>query len=209
MKVIQQSATLLECKRSNLIALIAAIALTVAGAALLVWGLVKGQGNYAWLGGLIVLAIGVITLLVTRSITLTIDKSSKRVRIQRHNLVRGTLESTTPFAEIREVVVDERLRQRTSTSNNNEPREQFCYNLIFQKHNGNQEAIDITPASSTTVNGFSTDRFEKNNKVMELGNLVASYIGVPCIDRRVATFGEAANLVENVLSTIRAGQKPQ
>ena len=209
MKITQHSSTLLECKRSNWIALIASIGLSSAGLGLCIWGSVKGQGNYAWLGGLIVFAIGVITLLVTRSITLTIDKSSKLVRIKRHNLVRGTLESTIPFSEIREVVVDERLRQRASSSNDDGPREQFCYNLIFQKQNGNQEAIDITPASSTTINGFSTDRFEKNNKVMALGNLVASYIGVPCLDRRVATFGEAANLVENVLSTIRSGQKPQ
>ncbi len=209
MKVIHQTTTLLECKRSNWFALITAFVLTIAGVTWFAWGLVKGQGNFTWLGGLIVLAIGVITLLVTRSITLTIDKSSKRIRIQLHNLVRGTLETITPFADVREVVVDEKLRRRTSSSNNNVPREQFCYNLIFQKHDGHQEAIDITPASSITVNGFSTDRFEKNNKAMELGNLVANYIGVPCIDRRVATFGEVANLVENVLSTIQAGQKPK
>lgn len=209
MKVIQQTTTLLECKRSNWIALLSALVLTVAGAGLLVWSLVKAQGSYLWVAGLIALAIGVITLLVTRSITLTIDKSSKRVKIQRHNLVRGTLETNFPFSDTREIVVDERIRQRTQTSNNNGPGEQFCYYLIFQKQNGNQEAIDITPTSSTTVNGFSTDRFEKNNKVMELGNLIASYLGVPCIDRRVATFGEAANLVENVLSTIRGEQKPK
>lgn len=209
MKVIQQTATLLVCKRSNLIALIVAFVLSVAGLGLLIWGLVRGQGNFAWLGGLIALIIGVIAVLVTRSVTLTVDKSLKRIRIERHNIVRGTIDKTLPFAEIREVVVDERLRQKVRTSNNNSPGEQFCYNLIFQQQNGNQEAIDITPASSTTINGFSTDRFQKNNQVMELGNLVASYIGVPCIDRRVPTFGEAANLVESVLSTIRAGQKPQ
>jgi len=208
MKVIQQTTTLLVCKRSNLIALLVAIFLSIAGLGLLIWGLVKGQGNFAWLGGLLALAIGVIAVLVTRSITLTVDKSAKRLQIQRHNIVRGTIETTIPFADVREVVVDERLRQNVRTSNDNGPREQFCYNLIFQQHNGNQEAIDITPATSTTINGFSTDRFQKNNRVMELGNLVASYIGVPCVDRRAATFGEAVNLVENVLSTIRSGQKP-
>lgn len=184
-----------------------ALVLTIGGAALLIWGLTKGQGNYAWLGGLIALAIGVLTLLITRSVTLTVDKSMKRVRIQRHNLVLGTKETEFPFNETREVVVDERVRRSTSSSNS-EPREQFTYFLIFQKHNGMQEAIDITPVSSTAINGISTDRFVKNNQVMELGNLVASYIGVPCIDKRVPTFGEAANLVGNVLSTIRAGQKP-
>jgi len=81
--------------------------------------------------------------------------------------------------------------------------------LIFQKQNGTQEGIDITPARSTTVNGISTDRFVKNNKVIELGNLIANYIGVPCIDRRVATFGEMANVVDSVMNTIRSGQKPQ
>jgi hypothetical protein len=209
MKVIQQTTTLLECKRSNWIALITAFVLTFGGATWFAWALVKGQGNFAWLGGLIVLAIGVITLLVTRSTTLSIDKSLKRVIIQRYNPVRGTQESTIPFADLREVVVDAQLHHKRSSSNNNEPREMFRYHLIFQQHNGNQEAIDITPASSTTVNGFSTDRFEKNNKVMELGNRIATFIGVPCIDRRAPTFGEAANLVENVLSTIRAGQKPK
>lgn len=208
MKVTQQTTMLLECKRSNWIALISAFLLIVGGATWLVWALVKGQGNFAWLAGLILLAIGVLTVLFTRSITLTVDKSLKRVCIQRFNPVRGTLECTIPFADLREVVVDAQRYHRRSSSNNDEPREMFRYHLIFQQHNGNQQGIDITPAVSTTVNGFSTDRFEKNNQVMELGNLVAAFIGVPCVDRRAPTFGDAANLVENVLSTIRTGQKP-
>jgi hypothetical protein len=86
--------------------------------------------------------------------------------------------------------------------------EQFCYYLIFQKKDGTQEGIDITPASSTAINGINTDRFVKNNQVMELGNLVASYLEVPCLDRRPATFGDVASVVENVFSAIRSGQKP-
>lgn len=206
MKVIQQTTTLLECKRSNWLGLIIALLLILGGAGFLIWSLLNAQRNYTWLIGLIPLAIGLIVFLVSQSVTLTIDKSTKSIRILRHNVIRGTLEATIAFADTREVIVDERIHHNTNSSGDS--REQFHYFLIFQKHDGTQEGIDVTPATSTTINGFSTNRFIKNNKVMELGNLIASYVGVPCIDRRAPTFGEAANLVETVLSNIRSGQKP-
>lgn len=206
MKIIQQTSTLLECKRSNWIVLLITFLLILGGAGFLVWSFLNARGSYVWLLGLIPLGVGLIVLFVTQSITLTIDKSSKTTRIIRHNLVRGSFELIIPFPEIREVIVDERIGQRTNSSS--ETREQFLYFLIIQKKDGTQEGIDITPAISTNVNGFSTYRFMKNNKAMELGNLIASYIGVPCIDRRAPTFSEAANLVEDVLSKIRSPQKP-
>ncbi len=207
MKIIEQTPTTLICKRPNLIAHIAAIGVTAVGMGLLIGALIAPDKIH-WLWGTIALGIGLVSLLIVRSLTINIDKQRKRVEIISRSLLLGTKEISLGFPEIREIVVDERInRTKIGNSENTAPTERFTYFLIFQLQNGMQHGLDITPAGSTAINGISTDRFEKNNRVMELGNSIASFIGVPCVDKRVATFGEMADAVENVIKQIKS-QKP-
>ncbi|MFM7606512.1 MAG: hypothetical protein ACKO8Z_15120 [Prosthecobacter sp.] len=203
MKVTTETESILELKHSNWFGLLLGIALVAYGLALLVGQLLAPIRN-VWIGGLVATGLGALIAVFQRFVMLTLDRGLRTVTIQSQGILGGGSHRAIEFSRIKEIIVDEQIVTRTTGGTQ---KERPIYNLVFHLTDGQMEAIDITPAMSTSVAGMSTDRFRKNNAVMVIGNKIAEFIGVPCTDRRPPTFGQAIEGIENIIRVAKGKQE--
>jgi len=203
MKVTTETESILELKHSNWFGLLLGIALVALGLALLVGQLLAPIRN-VWIGGLVATGLGALIAVFQRFVTLTLDRGLRTVTIQSQGILGGGSHRAIEFSRIKEIIVDEQIVTRTTGDTQ---KERPIYNLVFHLTDGQMEAIDITPAMSTSVAGMSTDRFRQNNAVMVIGNKIAEFIGVPCTDRRPPTFGQAIEGIENIIRAAKGKQE--
>ncbi len=202
MKITKDSPTYLECKKSGLFGYIFSIILMTGGLIGIMAMFMKSSSQ--WWIGLIALAIGILILFLTKSITLIADGNLKQVKIATKSLL-GENNHTYAFHDINEIVIEEdRQYERDSDGDR---KDKTSYVLIFNFHNGYQEAIDISSSSSNiSVGGVNISRFSKNNAVMNIGQRLGEVIGVPFNHKRrgdmdlgdvVNSVGEVIRLVKN------------
>jgi hypothetical protein len=199
MRVTQESPTLLEAHRDQWAPFIIGALLVAAGLGAIALHFTTQPGKNLWvLGGLLV-GFGAIVLGLVPRIHLSIDKDTGQFILRRTTLFLGTREVLVPLTDIREVVVDEQIQQRTDPNG----QDRMVYHLIFQMKDGTQQAIDITPSVQFNAGGLTSSRFVKNNKAMAVGNQIAAFIEVPCVDRRQATLGDMTNAIGQVIDAAR------
>ena len=85
MKITQDTQTYLECKKSALVGYIISGLLMVGGVAAMVFMLIQSSSQW-WLG-LIAEAIGILILLLNKSITLIADGNIRQIRIAKKSLL--------------------------------------------------------------------------------------------------------------------------
>ena len=172
MKITKDSPTYLECKKSALFGYILSIVLMIGGLVGAIIMFMKSSSQ--WWIGLIALAIGILILFLTKSITLIADGNIKQVKIATKSLL-GASDNAYAFNDIKEIVIEEdRQYERDSDGDR---KEKTSYVLIFNFHNGYQEAIDISSSSSNiSVGGLNISRFSKNNAVVMEGFLSDGFV---------------------------------
>jgi len=181
MKITQDTQTYLECKKSALVGYIVSGLLMVGGVIAVILMLIQSASQW-WLG-LIALAIGIAILLLNKSITLIADGNLRQIRIAKKSLL-GASDNSYSFNDIKDVMIEEdRDYDRNSDGDR---KEKITYVLIFNFNNGYQEAINLTPGSSSNVSvgGLNMSRFSQNNTVMKIGQRMAEVIGVPFNHKR-------------------------
>ena len=102
MKITQDSLTYLECKKSALFGYIFSIILMIGGIIGMIVMLMKSSSQ--WWIGLIALAIGILILFLTKSITLIADGNIKEVKIATKSLF-GASDNAYAFHDIKEIVI--------------------------------------------------------------------------------------------------------
>ena len=202
MKITQDSPTYLECKKSALFGYIFSIILMIGGIIGAIIMIMKSSSQ--WWIGLIALAIGILILFLTKSITLIADGNIKQVKIATKSLL-GASNNAYAFHDIKEIVIEEdRQYQRDSDGDR---KDKTSYVLIFNFHNGYQEALNLTPNSSSNiaVNGVNMSRFSQNNTVMKIGQRLAEVIGVPFNHKRRGDMdlGDVVNSVGELVRQVK------
>ena len=203
MKITQDTQTYLECKKSALVGYIVAGLLMIGGVVAVILMLIQSASD--WWFGLIALAIGIVILLLNKSITLIADGNLRQIRIAKKSLL-GASDNAYSFNDIKEVMIEEdRDYERDSDGDR---KERITYVLIFNFNNGYQEAIKLSSGSSNfSVGGINMSRFSQNNAMMRIGQRMAEVIGVPFNHKRrgdmdigdvVTSVGEVINQVKQV-----------
>ena len=202
MKIIQDSQTYLECKKSALFGYIFSIILMVGGVIGVIVMFMKSSSQ--WWIGLIALAIGILILFLTKSITLIADGNIKQVKIATKSLL-GASDNAYAFHDIKEIVIEEDRQYERASDGNRKDKTSFV--LIFNFHNGYQEAINLTSGSSSSISvgGVNMSRFSQNNAVMNIGQRLSEVIGVPFNHKRRGDMdlGDVVNSVGQVIKQVK------
>ena len=202
MKIIQDFPTYLECKKSALFGCIFSIILMVGGVIGVIVMFMKSSSQ--WWIGLIALAIGILILFLTKSITLIADGNIKQVKIATKSLL-GASDNAYAFHDIKEIVIEEDRQYERDSDGNRKDKTSFV--LIFNFHNGYQEAINLTSGSSSSISvgGVNMSRFSQNNAVMNIGQRLSEVIGVPFNHKRRGDMdlGDVVNSVGQVIKQVK------
>ncbi len=206
MKITQDTQTYLECKKSALVGYIISGLLMVGGVAAMVFMLIQSSSQW-WLG-LIAEAIGILILLLNKSITLIADGNIRQIRIAKKSLL-GASDNAYSFNDIKEVMIEEdRDYERDSDGDR---KERITYVLIFNFNNGYQEAINLTGGSSSNVSvgGINMSRFSQNNAMMRIGQRMAEVIGVPFNHKRRGDMdiGDVVSSVGEVIKQVKQAKQ--
>ena len=166
------------------------------------------KSSSQWWVGLIAVVIGILILFLTKSISLIADGNIKQVKIATKSLL-GASDNAYAFHDIKEIVIEEgRQYERDSDGDR---KDKTSYVLIFNFHNGYQEALNLTPGSSSNiaVNGVNMNRFSQNNAVMNIGQRLSEVIGVPFNHKRRGDmdFGEVVNSVGEVVRQVKQASR--
>ena len=203
MKITQDTQTYLECKKSALVGYIVAGLLMIGGVVAVILMLIQSASDW-WLG-LIALIIGVVILLLNKSITLTADGNVRQIRIAKKSLLSAS-DNAYSFNDIKEVMIEEdRDYERDSDGDR---KERITYVLIFNFNNGYQEAINLA-RSSSSVGGLNMSRFSQNNAVMRIGQRMAEVIGVPFNHKRRGDMdiGDVVSSVGEVIKQVKQAKQ--
>ena len=205
MKITQDNQTYLECKKSALVGYIVAGLLMIGGVVAVILMLIQSASDW-WLG-LIALIIGVVILLLNKSITLIADGNLRQIRIAKKSLL-GASDNAYSFNDIKEVMIEEdRDYERDSDGDR---KERITYVLIFNFNNGYQEAIKLSSGSSNfSVGGINMSRFSQNNAVMRIGQRMAEVIGVPFNHKRRGDMdiGDVVSSVGEVIKQVKQAKQ--
>lgn len=192
MKVASESPTLLVLKQSALSQIIFGVVFVIVGIALIPALFTKGL---VALVGLVFILIGVLMALFAKFLTLTIDKQSNKIDFKFKGLL-GTKQNNTAIDQVSEVVIQENYSRSSSNSSAN-----LNLTLIFYLKNG--ESIPLRMSSGSqgiSINGLPINIFSGRNKQIEIGNKIASFIGVPFKDNRPPTFQEMMGAVGQMIN---------
>ena len=206
MKITQDTQTYLECKKSALVGYIVSGLLMVGGVVAVI--LILMQSASQWWLGLIALVIGIVILLLNKSITLIADANVRQIRITKKSLL-GASDNSYSFNDIKDVMIEEdRDYDRDSDGDR---KERITYVLIFNFNNGYQEAINLTPGTSSNVSvgGLNMNRFSQNNVVMRIGQRMAEVIGVPFNHKRRGDMdiGDVVSSVGEVIKQVKQAKQ--
>ena len=206
MKITQDLQTYLECKKSALVGYIVAGLLMIGGVVAVILMLIQSASDW-WLG-LIALAIGVTVLLLNKSITLIADGNLRQIRIAKKSLL-GASDNAYSFNDIKEVMIEEDRDYERDSDGDRKMR--ITYVLIFNFNNGYQEAINLTPGTSSNVSvgGLNMSRFSQNNAVMRIGQRMAEVIGVPFNHKRRGDMdiGDVVSSVGEVIKQVKQAKQ--
>ena len=205
MKITQDTQTYLECKKSALVGYIVAGLLIIGGVVAVILMLIQSASD--WWFGLIALAIGIVILLLNKSITLIADGNLRQIRIAIKSLL-GASDNSYSFNDIKEVMIEEdRDYERDSDGDR---KERVTYVLIFNFNNGYQEAIKLSSGSSNfSVGGINMSRFSQNNAMMRIGQRMAEVIGVPFNHKRRGDMdiGDVVSSVGEVIKQVKQAKQ--
>ena len=203
MKITQDTQTYLECKKSALVGYIVAGLLMIGGVVAVILMLIQSASDW-WLG-LIALAIGVVILLLNKSITLIADGNLRQIRIAKKSLL-GASDNAYSFNDIKEVMIEEDRDYERDSDGDRKMR--ITYVLIFNFNNGYQEAINLK-RSSSSVGGINMSRFSQNNAVMRIGQRMAEVIGVPFNHKRRGDMdiGDVVSSVGEVIKQVKQAKQ--
>ena len=205
MKITQDTQTYLECKKSALVGYIVAGLLMIGGLVAVILMLIQSASD--WWFGLIALAIGIVILLLNKSITLIADGNLRQIRIAKKSLL-GASDNAYSFNDIKEVMIEEdRDYERDSDGDR---KERITYVLIFNFNNGYQEAIKLSSGSSNfSVGGINMSRFSQNNAMMRIGQRMAEVIGVPFNHKRRGDMdiGDVVSSVGEVIKQVKQAKQ--
>ena len=205
MKITQDNQTYLECKKSALVGYIVAGLLMIGGVVAVILLLIQSASDW-WLG-LIALIIGVVILLLNKSITLIADGNLRQIRIAKKSLL-GASDNAYSFNDIKEVMIEEdRDYERDSDGDR---KERITYVLILNFNNGYQEAIKLSSGSSNfSVGGINMSRFSQNNAMMRIGQRMAEVIGVPFNHKRRGDMdiGDVVSSVGEVIKQVKQAKQ--
>jgi hypothetical protein len=206
MKIIQDTPTYLECKKSALFGYIFSVILMVGGVIGVIVMLMKSSSQ--WWMGLIAVAIGILILFLNKSISLIADGNIKQVKIATKSILNAS-DNAYAFHDIKEIIIEEdRQYERDSDGDR---KDKTSYVLIFNFHNGYQKALNLTPSSSSNiaVNGVNMSRFSQNNAVMNIGQRLSEVIGVPFNHKRRGDmdFGDVVNSVGEVVRQVKQASR--
>ena len=202
MKIIQDTPTYLECKKSALFGYIFSVILMVGGVIGVIVMLMKSSSQ--WWIGLIAVAIGIIILFLNKSSTLIADGNIKQVKIATKSLLSAS-DNAYAFHDIKEVILEKDRQYERDSDGGRE--DKTSYVLIINFNNGYQEALNLSPSStaSISIGGLKMSRFSQNNAVMNIGQRLTEVIGVPFKHKRCEDMdiGDVVNSVSELVRQVK------
>lgn len=197
MKIVHETPTALVLKQKNYLGIFVGIIFFIVGTYLLISQGLKD--SKLLLIAIIFIFVSLLVVVLTKFITLTIDKSSGKITLTSKGLV-GQKSQDIALDQIQEIAIEESITQVTGNSGS---RNQPSYNLVFYLKDGQGIPIHIDSPTSFSVGGFPIGDYLGRNKIIELGNKIASFIGVPFKDSRPPT---VTDVISGVVNTIKNNQ---
>jgi len=198
MKVVTETPTLLVLKDRPISQVFMGIIFALIGIAIL--PMVIAKGIMFMLISLVFVVFGIAAIVLTKFLTITIDKSMNKVNFGFTSLL-GKKSQDIAIDQISEIVIQEMMTQNVALRTPNSPMYQnsaprLNFMLVFYLKDG--QGIPVSMGSSSggfSINGIFLNMFSGRNKKIEIGNKIASFIGVPFKDNRAPT-------ISNVISEI-------
>jgi hypothetical protein len=206
MKILRETQTQLILKQTSFQAIIWGLFSAAIGGSILLFISHNHNQNtlIVILFGLAFALAGIWMIVTAKFITITIDKTQNQFTFQAASIL-GKKQQSLALNQIKEVVIEEYISRNPNSAG---PRNQLNFTLVFYLQDGEGIPIPLN-ASGTTVsfNGipFGGFFFGRNKNII-MGNKIASFIGVPFVDRRPPTVGE---IVQDVTQEINAKKMMQ
>jgi hypothetical protein len=198
MKVITETPTVLILKENSISQIFSGVIFIIIGIAII--PLLINKGVVYLLFSLGFILFGLAFILLTKFVTITINKSVNKVNFIFTNLL-GKTSQDIAIDQISEIAIQENLTRTVSSGTvnssayqNTSPKLSFV--LIFYLKDG--QGIPISMGSSNgslSLNGIPLNIFSGRNKRIEIGNKIASFIGVPFRDNRPPTISDMTNII--------------
>lgn len=154
---------------------------------------------------LVFLIVGIITILSAKLVIITINKSINKINLSFVGLL-GKKTQDIDINQVSEVVIQENYGRSMSSNNGNTtfvPHNTAGLNftLVFYLKNGEGYPIPMGTANSgLSINRIPFNIFSVRNKQIELGNKIASFIGVPFKDNRPPTLSDMVGAIGQVIN---------
>lgn len=193
MKITQETPTALILKQRSFFPFILSLVFTIVGVyALISWGITDIK---KLLISIVIIAFGLLVLIAAKFITIIIDKTANKITFASTGIL-GKKSQVIELNQIQEVAIEEYITQ--NVTNNHGPVNQLNFNLVFYLRDGQGIPVNIgTSSPSFSISGFHVGNFFGRNKIIEMGNKIASFIGVPFVDRRPPTVADMVSGIYN------------
>ena len=203
MKIVEETPTRLVLKQKSLLGFVICGLFFLVGIYLLL--LFPQKDTKSMLISLFFIVFGVAGILFVRFITVILDKSTASASINTRGLL-GNKTQTFAFNTLKEIAIEEYV---TATNSSTGPRNQLNYNLVFYQTDGQAFPIHLNTPSMITVGGFPVGFMNGRNKTIELGNKIATFVGIPFVDRRPPTLGDVVANVSTVIQNAVPQEQPK
>lgn len=214
MKIATETPTLLVLKQSALVQILFGIVIVIFGIVSI--PILLAKGVLLVIISLVIVIVGIITIVISKSITITIDKSANKIILGFKNLL-GNKSSDIALDQVAEVGMSESI---SATSPNTAPgintmgmaqntNTQLNFVLIFYLKNGQGVPIPMGTSSNLGFNmgPIPMNMFTGRNKKIELGNKIATFIGVNFRDNRPPTMSDFTSMIGDIANKAE-GQTP-
>jgi hypothetical protein len=181
MKITNQTQSQMVLKDGNIIGLVVGVLLIIGGGyyAYHIYS-TAGISNIVWVS-LAVLVIGLIILLTSSTITVSIDKTQNQIFFQKKRLL-GTKSQTFNIQDVLRVELRKSYRMQPGTGSANGvtsmPTETLAYQSVIVLKDGSELPLEnIKNSGSTSIGGAVL--MGGTGKELSMSNQVANFLGVP------------------------------
>jgi len=215
MKILTENPTLLVLKQNAYSQLLVGVILILVG--IIMTPFVLSKGIVLLIMALAFALIGIFSIVMAKFITITIDKTANKINLNFKGII-GSKSQDIAIDQVAEVRISESISRGTSGTTNTVGSIGITQNtsanlnfvLVFFLKDG--QGIPV-PMGSVNNNGFNVGgiplgMFSGRNKIIELGNKIAGFIGVPFKDDRIPTISDFTSAIGQVINQNKPIEQP-
>jgi hypothetical protein len=201
MKITQETPTVLTLRQRSYFPVVMCLVFFVIG----VYLFLNHKDSKSLLIAVFFIVFSLLLIVFLKFITIVIDKITSTISITGAGLL-GKKTQTINFNQIKEIAIEEYIA--TTGAANSTPRNQLNFNLVIYLNDGQSYPIAIDSLSMISVGGIPIGGLGTRNYIIETGNKIASFIGVPFVDRRPPSLRDVVSNISTIIQNNKPQQQP-